>query len=278
MSRRIVPGLFWVGMVLCSVLTATRVWAQWPPDRVPDLRGHWDGFFLAADNGGGVGLVRSDITGQLRREIEGEGWLGLEGQPPLESYIFGATAAADDVIAGTGPSTTGRVVVRGGLQTFAGVQGVAGIWDPDLLFVPAQGRAVRIGSTLLHPFPDDNAPDLGGYAAQGPFQGQTDPTVRGTGVMMFRSLERGSFPGRFAFTPTNPNLQAPFSWPVRATTSADGKLIMVGQGKTGKMSYDGAIISRAGSPSEIWGIARLSLVDGRVLYNAWNATLTSVNR
>jgi hypothetical protein len=278
MRRRFVPALFWVGMVLCSVLTATRVWAHRPPHRVPDLRGHWDGFFLATNDGGVVGLVGSDITGQLHRKIEGEGLLGLEGQPPLESYDFRATVAADNVIAGTGQSTTGRVIVRGGLQTFAGAQGVAGIWDPDLLFVPARGRPVRVGATLLHPFPDDNAPDLGGYAAQGPFQSQTDPTFSGTGVMTFGSLERGSFPGSFAFTPSDPDLQAPFSWPTRTTTSADGKFIMVGQGKTGRMSYNGAIIIRGGSPSAIWGIAKLSLLDGRVLYNTYNATLTSVDR
>src|SRR5690348_15518166 len=220
MRRRIVPGLFWVGMVLCSVLTATRLRAQWPPDRVQDFRGHWDGFFLAADNGGVVGLVGSDITAQLRREFEGEGQLGLEGQPPLESYIFRATVAADDVIAGTGRSTTGRVVVGGELQTFAGVQGVAGTWDPDLLFVPVQGRPVRLGATLLHPFADENAPDLAGLAFRGPFQGRTDPTIRGTAAMMFSWRERGSFPGTFIFTPADPTLQAPFSWPVRATTSA----------------------------------------------------------
>ena len=97
MSRRIVPGTFWVGMLLCSLLIATKLWASGPPHRVPDLRGHWDGFFLAADNGGVVGLVGSEITGQFEREIEGEGLLGLEGQPPLESYGLRATVAADNV-------------------------------------------------------------------------------------------------------------------------------------------------------------------------------------
>src|SRR5205807_2299727 len=110
------------------------------------------------------------------------------------------------------------------------------------------------------------------------FQGQTDPTVRGTASMTFIGHERGTFHGNFAFTPTNPSPQAPFSWPVLATTSANGKIIMVGQGKTGKISYNGAIISRGGSPSEIWGIARLSLVDGRVLYNAHNVSVTPGNR
>src|SRR5262249_18126062 len=123
-----------------------------------------------------------------------------------------------------------------------------------------------------------NAPDLGGYAALGRFQGHTDPKFSGTGVMMFGSLERGSFPGSFAFTPDDPNLQIPFSWPVRTTTSADGKFIMVGEGKTGRMSYNGAIIIRGGSPSAIWGIAKVSFLDGRVLYNAYNATLTSLNQ
>src|SRR5690349_6037000 len=61
MSRRIIPGTFGVGMMLCSLLIAAKLWASGPPDRMPDLRGHWDGFFLAADNGGVRGLVGSDI-------------------------------------------------------------------------------------------------------------------------------------------------------------------------------------------------------------------------
>jgi hypothetical protein len=278
MSRRIIPGTFGVGIMLCSLLIATRLWASGPPNALPDLRGHWDGFFLADDNGPVVGLVQSDITDQLHRRIAGEGMLGLQGQPPLESYDFQATVAADDHIAGTGSSTTGHVVVRGDLQTFAGVQGVAGIWDPDLVIVPAQGRPVPLSATLLHPFPDDNAPNLGGFVAQGPFRSQTGTTFSGIGVMTFGSLDRGSFPGSFAFTPTDTKQQSPFSWPARTTTSADGRFIMVGQGKTGKMSYNGSIILRNGSPSAIWGIAKLSLLDGRVLYNTYNANLTSLNR
>jgi hypothetical protein len=277
MSRRSVPGMFCVGMVLCSVLIATRLWASWPPNRVPDLRGHWDGFFLAADNGGVRGLVGSDITGQLHREIKGEGLLALEDQTPLEFYIFKATVAADNVIAGTGRSTTGRVVVRGGLQTFAGVQGDAGIWDPDLRFVPARGRPLPVGATLLHPFPDDNAPNLGGYAADGSFQGLTDPTFRGAGTMSFGTPDRGGVPGSFAFIPTNADLHPAFSWPIRATTSGNRQFVMIGQGKTGRMSYIGSVITRNGSPSEVWGIARLSLLDGQVLYNAINFNLRVLN-
>ena len=275
MSRRIIPGTFWVGMLLCSLPIAATLWASGPPDRVPDLRGHWDGFFLEADHGGVRGLVVSDITGQLRREIEGEGLLALEDQTPLESYVFRATVAADDVVAGTGPSATGRVVVRGGLQTVAGARGDAGIWDPDLRFVPARGGPVPVGATLLHPFPDDNAPNLGGYTADGSFQGLTDPTFRGTAVMSFGTPDRGGFPGSFTFIPTNAGLHPAFSWPLRATTSGNGRFLMIGQGLTGRMSYTGAIITRGGSPSELWGIARLSFLDGQVLYNTYNSTLSS---
>jgi hypothetical protein len=278
MSRRIVPGMFCVGLVLCSMLITTRLWASRPPARVPNLLGHWDGFFLETDDGPVIGEVRSDVTGQVHREIEGQGTLlALDSPTLLDAYHFRATVAADDLIAGAGRDKAGRLVIQGALDIFPGVQGNAGIWDPDLRFDSVRGRPSQVSATLLHPFPDANAPDIGDYAAEGPFLGLTDPTFSGTGVMMTMPLDRGSYPGTFTFESSS-NLQPAFSWPVRVTTSADRQFVMIGQGKTGRMSYVGSVITQNGSPSEIWGIARLALEDGRVLYNTINFNLTSLNR
>jgi hypothetical protein len=109
-------------------------------------------------------------------------------------------------------------------------------------------------------------------------QPRIDPTFQGTSKMVLEPLDRGSFPGSFSFNSINISVHPSFSWQARATTSANGRFIMIGQGKTGNMSYNGAIITRRGSPSEMWGIARLSLLDGRLLYNTINFNLTQLNQ
>jgi hypothetical protein len=139
------------------------------------------------------------------------------------------------------------------------------------------GSASLVGATLLHPFPDVDAPDIAGQTA-GTFLPLTPPGFSGRGVMTLSPRDRGSFSGRFDFIPTSAQ-QSGFSWPVRATTSGDNQFIMVGQGKTGRMLYIGSVItSRDGSPSEIWGIARISLENGQTLFNTYNAVFTSFNR
>ncbi|HEU5118799.1 MAG TPA: hypothetical protein VFT74_19560, partial [Isosphaeraceae bacterium] len=136
-------------------------------------------------------------------------------------------------------------------------------------------RPVQISSTLLHPFPVDDAPNIGDMTAFGRFEGLTDTSLQGSGVMMFNSLDdRGAYPGSFGFIPDDPNRHAAFSWPIRATTAADGQFLMIGQGKSGSMTYVGTVITQNGSPSELWGIARLSFLNGRVLYNAYNCSFT----
>lgn len=278
MRRRIVPWTFSLGMVLCSLLVATRLWASLPPPRVPHLSGHWDGFFLEIHDEPMIGLVRSDITRQARRLTEGQGRLfTLDGRTLLDAYHFSATVSDDNSVAGTGRDRLGRVFIDGGLDIFPGVDGDAGIWAPDLLFVPARGTQTQVSAILLHPFADAHAPNIGAHVADGAFHGLSDPSFSGTAVMKLMARERGSYPGTFTFTPAA-NLEPAFSWPVRVTTSASRQFIMIGQGKTGRMSYIGSVITQNGSPSEMWGIAKLSLADGRVIYNAYNATLTSVRQ
>ena len=102
MGRRIVPGVFWSWMVMCVILLAAGLGASGPGVRVPKVQGAWDGFFLESDNAL-LGRVRSDITSQVHRRVEGRGMLlGLVAGAPSTSYNFGATLAQDNVIAGTG--------------------------------------------------------------------------------------------------------------------------------------------------------------------------------
>lgn len=267
MSRRIVPVTFWVGMLSCAVLLL-EPWARasGPPARVPNLQGPWDGFIQ-----GGLGLAQADITGQDHQRIEGQ--VDLVG---LTQFFDFRGTVSDNVIAGAGRTATGRVVVRGGIETFEGVTGDAVVWHPEFRFVPVRGRATQVGATLLHPFPDVTTTNIAGRTA-GPFVGQTNRAFSGYGIMDLLPPDRGGFPGTFHFIPASTaDSQLGFSWPVRATASATGQFIMIGQGKTGGMTYIGSVItSQDGSPTKIWGIARLLFNNGHVLYNTFNANLTA---
>src|SRR5262245_46581359 len=101
MSRRIVPGTFWVGILSCGLLLVQTVTAARPPDRPPNLVGIWDGFFLAAD--GATGHVQSVITRQDFRRIAGEGeLLDLDDRVVFTAYNFNATVTGADFLTGTG--------------------------------------------------------------------------------------------------------------------------------------------------------------------------------
>jgi hypothetical protein len=271
MSRRIVPGTFWVGILLNVVLLlADRVWASKPSDRVSNLVGAWDGFFQEADSGA-LGLVRSDITGQVHRRIVGDGvLLDLEGRV-LTPYDLSATVAGDDFITGSGKTPTGRVVYQAGLETFAGVAGDAGVQHAQYHFVPVRGRAKGVGATLLHPFPDADAPDISGMGA-GTFKSQFDPNFAGKLFVEILPLDRGSFPGHVDFIPESVG-QPSLSWRLRATTSGADRFVMIAQGKTGKLVADGVALPPQGGDGTsifIGGFYRLLLLDGRTDFGAYN--------
>jgi hypothetical protein len=277
MRGRILPGLFWIGVLLSSVLMTTRLQASLPSTRFPNLLGHWDGFVFEVSQGPAVGLIQSDVTGQNQRVIAGQGEVfGLDGQTLLDSYGFRASLETNNTILGNGEDSTGSLAIRGGISLYAGLQGNAAIWDPDFISWPRRGRPNRFRATLLHPFSDLYAPNIGSHSIQGFFRGMTDPAFSGTASMQVMPLQRGSFPGTFTFTPAS-NSQSGFSWPIRITTSGSSQFVMIGQGKTGKMSYVGSVITKNGTPTELWGIAKLSLIDGRILYNTYNASLRALS-
>jgi hypothetical protein len=298
MSRRIVPGTFWVGILLSVVLLlADRVWASRPSDRVPNLLGAWDGFFQEADSGA-LGLVRSDITQQVHRRIAGDGvLLDLEGRALLNAYNFSATVVRDDFVHGTGVTGTGRLVFQAGLETYAPQPpavafqtspepraGDAAVMYPEFHFVPSRGGASRISALLLHPFSGVALPDIsGGY--DGPFVSLTDPitgnppdpTFRGIGRMQISPRNRGSFAGRVELF-LDPDQPPIISWHMLATTSDDRRVIWMSQGAAGRIIYDGVVVPEPGAGSEAFrldGVFRLLFNNGRSLYNAYNCPLLS---
>lgn len=270
MSRRIVPWTFWAG-IFCSVLLANTLIASKPP--VPRLVGTWDGFFQPADSAGTFGLVRSNITQQKNRRLAGNGMLlSLDGVP-LTRYNFNATLASDDSLSGNGRTPAGRLVFNAGLETFAGRLGSAGVLHPEILFVPARGNPGRLSELLLHPFPDTHGPDISGMG-MGTFQSQNDPNLRGDIALEIFARERGTFPGHVDFTPTTGS-QAPFSWRFLGTTSDNGRLVFIAEGKTGKLVADGVVVPQgvSGSPVFIGGFYRLLLNNGQPDFGAYNFNL-----
>ena len=274
MRGRAVPWTFFTGALLTAGLLLTdTVRASKPVVRVPDLRVHWDGFFLDA---GGVppGLVFSDVTQQNHRRFAGAGRLFDATGAPVASYHLNGTLAADNLLTATGLTSTGRVVLGAGVQFFAGAQGDAGVMDAHFLFVPRRGQPSQEGAILLRPFADRNAPDATGDGV-GVFRSRLDPTFVGGLVVQIEPRQRGAFPGFVSFTPESP-LHAPFTWESRATLSGQNRLILIAQGKSGRMVVDGAVNPQTpGSPSTaVDGLYTLILNDGRRDVGFYNFNLT----
>jgi hypothetical protein len=118
--------MFWASILasgLLLVLTATRS-AVGVSDAPPHLRGVWDGFYLA-DNGT-RGSVESMIGEQRSRRFAGDGRL-LDLPTGDLPYEFLGTVTASDLVNGTGRIQGGHLVFHGGLATFAGLGGDAGV-------------------------------------------------------------------------------------------------------------------------------------------------------
>jgi hypothetical protein len=275
MSRRAIPWTFFVGALLSMVLLiADTVRASKPAARVPNVLGHWDGYFLEAGGTAAPGLVRSDITLQHNRGIAGHGQLlDAATDARLAAYSFAGTIGSDDDVAARGRTPVGRVSLEADLQLFAGRRGDAGVMDAQVLFVPRHGLPSPVGAILLHPFPHQNAPDISGEGL-GVFRSQLDATFAGGLALQIQPRERGGFPGLVSFMPDT-SLHAPFTWQSRATISDQGRLIMIAQGKTGRMMVDGAVFPRSkGAPSAaVDGLYTLILNDGRHDFGFYNFNL-----
>jgi hypothetical protein len=290
MSRRTVPATFCVGILLCVVLLlADQVSASRPSDRVPNLLGTWDGFFQGADDRSMLGLVRSDITQQVQRRILGNGvLLDLDSRALINTINFSATVTGADFVTGTGVASTGRLVFQAGLETYAPQPSVvfqtrldtglgndlgdAAVLYPEYHFVPARGGTNRLSAILLHPFPGADTPDVAG-SWRGSFQSQPTPTFLGDLTVAIDPRDRGTFPGHVEF---HPRAADSFRWPFIATTSREGRIIMIAQGKAGRILYDGIALPVGADvkPTFVGGFYRLSFIDGRFDFGAINFSLT----
>jgi hypothetical protein len=275
MSRQIVPGTFWVGISLFVVLLLTgTVWAFRPSDGVPNLVGHWDGFFQDVDSGA-LGLVRSDITGQVDTRFKDHGKLLEPLGRLITPYELSAMVSDDNSIAGAGNFPMGGVVYQADLETFAGDVGDAGVQHARYQFVPRRGLPKVVNATLLHPFPDAHAPDVSGIGT-GTFASNNTTSFGGTlNLFIAPSDHRDAFPGRVMFVSQVPGSLPSFTWDLRATTSGPNhfitpsganRFVMIAQGGIGNLVADGVIFAIPGggnTSSFISGSYNLQLIDGQ---------------
>jgi hypothetical protein len=302
MSRRIVPVTCWVTtvIVVLVLLLPEVIKASGLSNRLSNLEGIWDGFFLTAN--GVTGLVNSDITEQDGRRIEGEGALfDLGGADDVEYRFKGTLARRNSLVNGTGNSSIGRLNFQADLETYAseppefpfqtsqepGV-GDAGVMYPEFRFVQSRGRPRQVSALLLHPFAGEAPPDLSGNFV-GPFVNVGDPTTgdppdpnfQGIGLMQISPLtDRGIFAGRvdLFLDPEGPPL---LSWPFYATASDHHRVIWTAQGAAGQIVYDGVVVPDPDPESDgfqLDGIFRLLFNDGRLLFNAYNCRAISISR
>jgi hypothetical protein len=277
MSRQIVPTMFWASILalgLLLALMATRS-ADGVSHAPPHLRGVWDGFYVADD--GTRGSAESTIWEQHSRRFAGNGLLlGLPtGNLP---YQFLGTVTASDLVNGTGQIRGGHLDFHGGLATFAGLGGDAGVMSLNNQFHSHSSHG-QFNTLLLHPFPGTASPDITGDAV-GTFRSITDPNTGNPPDPNFAGIarvtissrsNRGTFAGHMMLS-RGPNDPPFLSWPFLSTTSLDHQTIWVSQGATGNGVYKGAVLTGpdANTSTEIWGIFKLNFNDGRVLYNTYN--------
>src|SRR5205823_6102828 len=149
--------------------------------------------------------------------------------------------------------------------------------------VSSRGGASRISALLLHPFPGFATPDIAG-TGEGSFVSLPDPTIpgdlpdptfMGVGRVQISSFDadRKSFAGHVQFF-LDPSQPPVFSWPLLATASDNRRVIMISQGKTGRILYDGVVLPAPDAESKafVGGFFRLFLNDV-VQYSAFNFSL-----
>lgn len=276
MSRRAIPCAVFIGALLIAVsLLAVRVRASRPSPLAPDLLGHWDGYFLEPGGTAAPGVVRSDVTHQGGWRFAGDGRL-IEAATGawLTPYEFGGRLETDDLFTAAGRTPAGRLAMQGSLLWYGGRHGAAGVMDAQIMLIPRRGQESQVGATLLRPFPDRNAPDVSGNGL-GEFRSRRDSTFVGGLDLQIRPRDRGAFPSVVSFTPLS-NLHPPFTWVARATINDRGRMILIAQGKSGKMVVDGTVFPRTpGSPSTaVDGLYTLFLNDGHRDFGTYNFNLT----
>jgi hypothetical protein len=223
------------------------------------------------------GSVESTIREQRSRRFAGNGVL-LDLPTGDLPYQFLGTVSASDVVNGTGRIRGGHLVFHGGLATFSGVGGDAGVMSLNNQF-QSHGSHGQVNTLLLHPFPGTASPDITGDAV-GTFRSITDPNTGNPPDPNFAGIakvtissrsDRGTFAGHMELS-LGPNDPPFLRWPFLSTTSLDRQTIWVSQGATGNGVYQGAVLTgpNANTSTEIWGIFKLNFNDGRIVYNTYN--------
>ncbi|HVJ81949.1 MAG TPA: hypothetical protein VNC50_12850, partial [Planctomycetia bacterium] len=245
------------------------------------VQGVWDGFYVTA--AGATGRIESNITQGDNRRLAGDGTFFNLGNGDA-TFSYRATLADPDFLTGTGETPTGRLTLKAGLETFAGVGGDAAVMPAEYHLVPSRGEATGISGLLLHPFPGIATPDMSG-SGEGPFVSLPDPSIpddvpdpnfKGLGKVQISPLSaRGTFAGRLEFSRV-PGQQTIFSWPLLATASDNGRVIMVAQGPSGRAIYDGVVIPPPDAESKtfIGGFFKLQFIDGQSHFGAVNFSVT----
>jgi hypothetical protein len=246
-----------------------------------DVLGAWDGFYLTHD--GATGVVGSEFTEANHHRLVGRGTLFNLRNSDVD-YDLRATMPQGDFITGVGTTSTGRLNFQGNLDRYRGQGGDAGVMSAEYQLLPSRGRTNRIDALLLHPFPGIATPDVSGNG-NGTFASfddpedpndQPDPSFTGVGSFQISPMnDRKMFAGRVEFSRAANQLPI-FSWPLLATASEDGRVIMVSQGATGRIVYDGVVVppSTPESQTFVGGFFRLRFNDGGSVFGAINFNLS----
>ena len=188
----------------------------------------------------------------------------------FNAYNFSATVARDDFITGTGRTLDGRLVFHAGLETF---EGGAGVIDSQLLLVPVRGRETRVSSILLRSFPPSaGAPDIAGDG-RGTFHSLINPRFGGALALGISPLDRGSFPGILALSP---EIGSGHSFHLLATTSGDGRVVMIAQGASGQLVSSGIAHPPQDGVTSVDAVYRLYLRNAQLIdFGAMNFSIST---
>jgi hypothetical protein len=188
----------------------------------------------------------------------------------------------------TGNTLTGRLVYHADLETFAGVEGDAGVQHAQYSFVPVRGRMTGVDATLLQPFPNAGpiagAPDISGMG-MGTFKSLSNSSFAGTIIVNILTRDgRGGYPGHVDFF--SPMSGQHLSWDLRATTSVPNpfikpsganRFVMIARGGIrGNLVADGVAIPLNGGSGTFIGGFATALIDRQINYFAYNFTVSSL--
>jgi hypothetical protein len=268
MSRYIVPVTFLFALLPGVVLPlAVTVYASGPSTRVPSLLGSWDGFFHDVDGTGDLGVISSVIDRQDNKRFRGNALLFDTDRGALFNAInYSGTVAQADFLNGEGRTLTGRAVFHADLETIAGAENDAAVMEPLLQFVPSPGPHARVPAILLRPFSDPFPPNIAGVGV-GIFRSQRAPdSPLGFDLHLFPNELGTGFHGELDFLAQGmPPLD------LLATTSNNGRFVMIAQGRTGRLVAEGTVLPAVqDQPTMVNAFYRFIFTEGAPDFGAIN--------